>query len=317
MLILSEAMTRELVDLDLIWSTIRDESKAQANGRVAYAEPATQVLVLDQPKARYRIKACALPDIPLVGIRIIGYPLGGGEHSSTRFVMLSDPATGEPLALVDDHWTYTLRTAASAVLGISHLTPNRPLSLGLVGSGNLAGATLMLLKHIDRLADVRVTSRRPESREAFARKWSATLGVDVQAVASVGEALSGRELVVTSTDARKCLVERGQISPGTTICTLGFYELSPDIYRDASKIVVDRWKIAKGSPDVKDLVGAGVLDESKVHAELHELVSGAKPGRERDDGIILFRTDGLVTQDVAIAYAVYKTALERGMGMTL
>jgi ornithine cyclodeaminase len=317
MLILSEAVTRELVDLDLILAIIRKEAEYQASGRVAYSEPATQVLALDQPKCRYRIKTCALLDVPMVGIRIIGYPQGVAEHSSTRFVMLSDPATGEPLALIDDHWTYTLRTAASAVLGISMLTPDRPLSLGLVGSGNLAGATLMLLKHMNRLKDVRVTSRRKESREAFARKWSEELGVDVTPVETVNEALSGRELVVTSTDARKRLVERADIAPDATVCTLGFFELDPEIYRDASKIVVDRWKIAKGSPDVKELVDQGVLGEDEIHAELHEMVSGAKPGREAGDGICLFRTDGLVTQDVAIAYAVYQTALTRGLGITL
>jgi alanine dehydrogenase len=317
MLILSEAVTRDLVDLDLIMSSIRQESEAQAKGRVVNAEPATQVLLLNEPKARYRIKTCALPDIPLVGIRIIGYPLGGGEHSSTRFVMLSDPKTGEPLALIDDHWTYTLRTAASAVLGLSHLTPDRPLSVGLVGSGNLAGAALMLLKHINRLADVRITSRRPESREAFARKWSEKLGVDIKPVATVGEALKERELVLTATDAGKRLVERDQIAPGATICTLGFFELAPEIYRDASKVIVDRWKNAQGAADVKELVAAGILGPDKVHAELHQLVSGAKPGRENKDEIIVFRTDGLVTQDIVIAHAVYKTALERGMGVKL
>jgi alanine dehydrogenase len=317
MLILSEAMTRELVDLDLIWSTINQEAVAQAADRVRYSTPAIQVLQLDQPKARYRIKTCALLDIPVVGIRIIGYPQGAAAPNSTRFVLLSDPATGDPLAFIDDHWIYTLRTAASAALGLSYLTPDRPLSVGMIGAGNLAGATLQLLKHLKRLKDVRVTSRRAESREAFAKKWSAELGVEVRAVATTEEAAKDCDLLVTSTDAAKKLVDPQHVRRGMTICTLGTFELAPEIYRSADKLVVDRWNIALESPDMKELVASGAVAQERVHAELHELVSKRKPGRQSSAEIIVFRTDGLVTQDTAIAYAVYQTALKQGIGIQL
>jgi ornithine cyclodeaminase/alanine dehydrogenase-like protein (mu-crystallin family) len=101
------------------------------------------------------------------------------------------------------------------------------------------------------------------------------------------------------------------------LCTLGQFELAPDIYRTADKLVVDRWNVAKASPDVKELIKVGAVSQASVHAELHELVSGAKPGRGSASETIVFRTDGLVTQDVAIAYAVYQAALARGLGLTL
>jgi ornithine cyclodeaminase/alanine dehydrogenase-like protein (mu-crystallin family) len=319
MLILSEAVTREVVDLDSILAIIRQEALAQANDRVVYSDPPTQVMVLDEPRCRYRLKTCALPDIPVAGIRIIGYPTGkkGEVHDSTRFVLLSDPASGTPLALIDDHWTYTLRTAASATLGLTYLTADKPLKVAMIGAGNLAGAMLDLLHHIGRLAEVKVTSRRTESRDAFARKYADKLDRKVQSVSTVKEALSDADLVVTSTNAGTRLVEREGIVAGMTVCTLGQFELAPSIYSEADKVVLDKWKIAKGSADIKELIKDGFLDEDRVHAELHQLVSGTKPGRESDREIILFRTDGLVTQDVAIAYAVYQTAIERGLGVTL
>jgi ornithine cyclodeaminase/alanine dehydrogenase-like protein (mu-crystallin family) len=65
------------------------------------------------------------------------------------------------------------------------------------------------------------------------------------------------------------------------------------------------------------MVAAGIVSEAGVHAELHDLVLGRKPGRESREETIVFRTDGLVSQDVAIAWVVYQAALERGLGTPL
>jgi len=65
------------------------------------------------------------------------------------------------------------------------------------------------------------------------------------------------------------------------------------------------------------MLAAGVLGEARVHAELHDLVLGRKPGRETREETIIYRTDGLVSQDVAIAWVVYEAARERGLGIRL
>lgn len=318
MIYLSEKMTREIIDFDRVLSIIEDVARATPAGRVKFADPGTSVLMLDDPKCRYRIKAAALLDVPVVGIRIIGYPTAPqGEHSSSRFVMLSDPASGTPLALIDDHWNYTLRTAASAVVGLKHLLPKGKITLASVGSGNLASAMVMLLHHLGLLSSVRVTSRRKESREGFANWITDTYGIDAEAVDDVESAVRGAELVVTSTNANKRLVEPEWIGKGATLCTLGRFELASEIYTVADKVVVDSWKVAKSVPDMKEMISAEIFSEEKVYGELHDLVLGQLPGRESPDEIIIYRTDGLVTQDVAIAYVVYKAAMERGIGVVL
>jgi alanine dehydrogenase len=316
MLVLSEAVTRELIEPGAVISIIERVARAQAADRIVWSNPPTQVLLMDSPKCRYRLKSCAIPDIPIVGIRIIGYPLGvQGEHQSTRFVLLSDPKSGAPLALVDDHWTYTLRTAASAVVGLRKLVPDRKLAVGMVGAGNLAGAVLLLLQHQGQLRQVTVTSRRAESRAQFAREWAAKLGIPVRAVETVAAAIDGSDLVVTATNAAKRIVDAAADVAGKTICTLGQHELDPVIYSSADKLVVDSWEIAKESADIRELMKAGILVRERIYAEMHELVTGAKPGRQSDRETIVFRTDGLVAQDVAINYVVYQAALERKLGV--
>jgi ornithine cyclodeaminase/alanine dehydrogenase-like protein (mu-crystallin family) len=319
MLYLSEATTRELIVLDDVLAIIKDVARWEDAGRIAWSTPPTSVLLLQEPRSRYRLKACALLDVPIVGIRLIGYPLAGGEDAdtSTRFVMLSDPGTGEPLALIDDHWNYTLRTAASAVVGLGYLTPARPLSIGLVGSGNLASAMLLLLKHVGRLGPVRVTSRRAERRVGFARRVGTELGAEIAPVPTVQEAVAGCDLVITATNANARLVEADWVRPGATVCTLGRYEVAPELYRSADKLVVDRWEVAREVPDVRELLAAQAIAPERIHAEQHELVVGRKPGRTSEAETILLRCDGLVSQDVGIAYRVYRTALERGLGQRL
>lgn len=316
MLVLSEAATRELVDPDAVLSIIETVARAEAQGRVIMADSPEQRLVLSEPRCRYRVKLCALPDLPVVGIRIIGYPLGREGHGpSTRFVLLSEPATGEPLALIDDHWTYTLRTAASAVVGLRSLLSHRPVAVGMVGAGNLAGAVLLLLHHIGMLGAARVTSRRQESREAFARSWSEKLGLPIEAVDSVSAAAAGCDLLITATSAGAEIVTPQDVRQGMTLCTLGQYELAPAIYSMADKLVVDSWSVARGSADMKKLVESGIVSKDRVYAELRDLVTKSLPGRERADETIIFRTDGLVSQDVAINYVVYQTARDRGVGL--
>jgi ornithine cyclodeaminase len=315
---LSETDTRRLLTLDDALALIRQVAVWQADGAITWPDPPITVLQVAKPKSRYRVKTCALNAVPVVGIRIIGYPTGDeGGARSTRFVLLSDPASGEPLALIDDHWNYTLRTAASAVTGLSCLLPHRRVKVGLVGTGQLARAVLQFLKHLDLVDRVRVMSRRAESRECFARELGAELGLDIVPLDTPREAVAGADLVVTATNANACVVEAGWVARHATICTLGRYELAPEIYSAADKVFVDSWDVACEVPDVRKLLADGVLTRDRISAELHDLVTGKTGGREREDDLIVFRTDGVVSQDVGIAYTVYRRALTAGVGTRL
>ena len=65
------------------------------------------------------------------------------------------------------------------------------------------------------------------------------------------------------------------------------------------------------------MVAAGLFSREQLHGEIHELVSGAKKGRERADERILVHTTGLVSQDVALAHFLYQRACEKGVGIWL
>ena len=80
------------------------------------------------------------------------------------------------------------------------------------------------------------------------------------------------------------------------------------------KVVIDTWEFNMLQREFKRMVECGLFSREELYAEIHELVSGAKNGREREDERILIHTTGLVSQDVALAHFLYRRALEKGAG---
>lgn len=318
MLFLSKEDTKKLVDIRTAVKIIEDVAKWESDGLITTPDPPVSVMITNNPKSRYRTKMAFISEIPVVGIRIIGYPLESNKKDSSRFVFLSNPATGEPLALVDDHWNYILRTAVSAVVGLSYaLESNRPLKVGLVGAGNVAAAMIEASLIFFTISEVVVTSKREISRSTFAEKMKEKFGLNIRAVDNVETVVSNADLVITATNAGERLVKAEWLKKGVTVCTLGQYEIDEQGYKIMDKIIVDSWDVTRTAKDAKEMIKKGVLSKDNIYAEFYQLVNGIKKGRTKMDERILVRTDGLVSQDVCIAYYAYQEALKQGIGKKL
>ena len=90
-----------------------------------------------------------------------------------------------------------------------------------------------------------------------------------------------------------------------------------DVYKKADKFVVDSWLHCKNKSDMQRMLKENFLSEKDLYAELPELLSGKKPGRESDRERIFVRAIGLVNQDIALAHEIYQRALEKGIGTRL
>jgi len=241
---------------------------------------------------------------------------GSGAADNTRFVILSDPATGRPLAIIDEHWTYSVRTVAAAVVAAIHLADPAASDLGLIGAGQLASIGVQALCRRFPLRRVRVFSRRPESRRAFADRVAAECGLEAAAVDTADAAVTGAPIVLACTSANQPLVRAPAVASDAFLCTLGRNELEPACYTQADKIVFDSWELSQESGDVRALMKAGVLSRSRLYAELAEIVTGTKPGRQGPERTVV-RVEGMANQDIAIAAWTYRQAVERGVGKVL
>jgi ornithine cyclodeaminase len=181
---------------------------------------------------------------------------------------------------------------------------------------------MRLLDRVCDFAEIRVHSRRPESRDAFAAQLSADLGKRVVAVDSWQACLEGADVMVEASrlERPEPLFKTNWIKQGALVIpygTMSAVELSLTDVTD--KIVVDDWGQARAGRfgALRAHVDAGKLSEATLYAELCEIAVGKKPGRERDDETILFWHRGLSLSDIALGHAMLEKALRLGIGQQL
>ena len=284
--------------------------------------PSFKLDVADGFHNHWHVKSVFLKDIPATGVRVYNYFDDGvrntvGGLDCTRYIVLADPKSGVPLAIVDEHWSYAIRSTAAAVLACKWVGPRSPKVLGLVGIGTMGTNALRCLATMYKFDEIRCTSRRPQTRAAFAETWSKELGTRVVAKESIEEVVRGADIVVGGTTSPDIVSREPWLKPGCTFISLARRELDPAGWSKMDKVVIDSWEFNMLQKDFRRTVESGLFSRAQLYGEIHELVSGAKKGRERDDERILVHTTGLVSQDVALAHFLYRRALEQGLGIWL
>jgi ornithine cyclodeaminase/alanine dehydrogenase-like protein (mu-crystallin family) len=294
-----------------------------ARGSVVVSNPASFKLdVSDGFNNHWHVKSVFLKDIPTTGVRVYNYYDDGvrntvGALGCTRYIVLSDPRSGEPVAIVDEHWSYAIRSAAAATIACKWVGPRNPKVLGLVGIGTMGTNALRCLRTMYQFEEIRATSRRSETRRAFAEQWSKELGIAVIAKDSIEEVVRGADIAVGGTTSGDVMSREPWLGPGCTFISLARRELDPAGWRKLDKVVIDSWELNMLQREFKRMIELDQFSRQELYAEIHELVSGAKKGREREDERILIHTTGLVSQDVALAHYLYRRALEKGVGIWL
>jgi ornithine cyclodeaminase len=236
---------------------------------------------------------------------------------------LFDPTTGVPKAILDATSLTDMRTGAMTALGAKFLARKSSKVLGHIGARGTSYWNVRLLSHFFEFDEIRVHSRRPESRAAFAQKLTEDLGRPVVAVDSWEECVRDADIVVEASRLAKPqpLLKTEWIKPGALVVpygTMSAVELSlTDIM---SKVVVDDWgQCRKGLPygALRRHVDSDKLTEQTLHAELGQIVAGVKSGRENEHETILFWHRGLSLSDIALGHAMLEKAKALGIGQTL
>jgi ornithine cyclodeaminase/alanine dehydrogenase-like protein (mu-crystallin family) len=300
-----------------------DTYRMHARGSVVWSKPPSFKLdVADGFHNHWHVKGCLLKDIPVTGVRMYNYFDDGARNSvgaldCTRFIVLSDPRTGHALSIVDEHLVYRLRSTAAAAVALKWVGPVPAKVLGLVGVGAMGTNMLRCLNALYRFEEIRVTSRRPETRAAFAAGWSARLGIPVIACDRVEEVVRGADIAVGGTTSSDIMTREAWVKPGAVFVSLARREFEPEGWARMDKVIIDSWEMNYLMPFFRQMVDDGVFDRARLHAEIHEVVAGTKAGRERTEERILVHTTGLVSQDVAICHAIFERAKAQGLGITL
>jgi alanine dehydrogenase len=310
---------------DEILDAVEAALRAQGEGETVL-EPRVHLKPDPAVDGHFNVLRGVVRPLGFAGVKVVGDFHGNyraGLPSEMGLLALFDPATGQPRAVVDAAGITDMRTGAVTALGARHLAPRGARVLGHVGARGTAYWNVRLTARVlDGLEEIRVHSRRPESREAFAARLEADLGRPVAVTADWESCVRGADVVVEASrlEAPEPLLKTEWIAPGALVVpygTMSAVELSLTSIMD--KVVVDDWGQAGAGPfgALRRHVDEGLVTAESLHAELGQIVAGLRPGRESDDETILFWHRGLSTTDVALGHALLAKAERLGVGQRL
>jgi ornithine cyclodeaminase/alanine dehydrogenase-like protein (mu-crystallin family) len=212
---------------------------ADAAGSVRWPAPRNLNIAPDSFGNDYHAKSCVLEDVPVGGFRLVSHPADEASRFSTRLVVVIDGNSTLPLAIVDESWSYLQRTVGSVALASRKLAAGEPETLAVIGAGRLATTALRYYASLFKLKDVRIASRRPETREALAERATNRYGLAARGVDSVEAAVRGAELVLTCTSSDQALLEEPWVGPGTVVAALSTAEPGRDLVEHSDLLIVD------------------------------------------------------------------------------
>ena len=304
---------------------VEDALAAQGRGQTVI-EPRVHLVPESSARGHFNVLRGVVKPLGLAGVKVVGDFVDNFERglpSEMAVLNLFDPATGMPKAIVDATAITEMRTGAVTAIGAKYLAPRASRILGHVGARGTAYWNVRLLDHLFHFDEIRVHSRRPESRDSFAQRLAADLGKPVKATKDWQACVEGADIVVEASrlPEPKPMLKTGWIKPGALVVpygTMSAVELSLTDIMD--KMVVDDWgQCRKGLPfgALRQHVDSGRLSEDNLHAELGQIVAGLRPGRERDGETILLWHRGLSLSDIALGHALLAKAAAKGIGQSL
>lgn len=255
-----------------------------------------------------------LANTDAVGLKwVAGYPSNqplGIPYIHGLFV-LSDAATGRPLAVMDATWITEVRTAAASILGIRALAEGPVESIGIIGCGRQGHAHLELAEQVfPTLRRVALFDRHRERADALA---AAHPKLDAQVASTAEEIAPGADVIVsTAAIVRQPErpLRRAHLNDATVACAVDFdATLSEDLFESARAFVVD--DVAQYRYYRQQGYFAGYPADA---VELAEVLADETP---RGRGLAIYVPLGIALEDVAVAAELNRRAAAEGLGSEL
>jgi ornithine cyclodeaminase len=264
-------------------------------------------------------------EVDAAGVKVVSDFYDNYLHklpSELALLLLFDRKIGVPKAIIDASLITDMRTGAVTAIGAKHLARKGAKVLGHIGARGTAYWNVRLMDGLFDFDEIRVHSRRKESRDAFGARLERDLGKRVIVTEDWESCVRGADIVVEASRLvePEPLLKTAWIEKGALVMPYGTVSAVEVSLADiADKFLMDDFGQARAGRfgALKPLFDAGKLHEGRFHAELGEVVAGLKPGRERDDETILFWHRGLSLSDIALGHAMLEKAKRRGVGQRL
>jgi len=307
MLVLARSDVEELLDLDELVEALARAHEELSGGGVSMPPR----IAADAPDGLLGAMPAYLPSAGLGCKLVTLFPGNTDRPTHQAAVVLFDPATGSPIALMDGTHITATRTAAAAALAARMLARDDAHVLAILGTGVQARSHARAFATIRNWTEVRIAGRDEAKTSALADELGAT-------AMSFEEAVRGAHVVAATTHSAEPVVQVEWVAPGTHVSSVGYNapgsELDPELVRAATIVVESRASSFAPPPGgAPELAG---VDPGSV-AELGELIAGSRRGRTTPVETTLYKSVGVAVQDLAAAALVLAAARERGAGLEI
>lgn len=317
-LILSGPDIEKLITMPSALRVAEQAFTAYGQGKIQM--PAKIYLHLDKYQGDFRAMPAYIEGPEACGIKWVNVHPGNkhyGLPAVMALIILSDPKTGFPLAVMDGTLITNLRTGAAGGVAAKYLANQDSKIVSLIGCGAQARTQLMALKELFKISQVRIYDRVNSQAEIFRKKMS-YLGLAIKNCASIKDCLKGCAIAVTTTPSREPIVQSAWVKEGAHINAIGAdaqgkQELDPAILKKA-KVVVDDITQAIHSGEINVPMAEKTITRKNIYANLGDILSGKKPGRTSKKEITVFDSTGLAILDVAMAHYIWRQAKRNKLG---
>ncbi len=313
-LFLNDTDVKALMSMSDCVGVMEDAFTQAGNGKV-WNRPRSRIRM---PRGFHHLMAGYLADSEVFGLKTYT-----SFRSGTRFTtMLYDSNNGDLIAMVQGPRIGQLRTGAVSGVGTKHMSRSNSSTVGVIGAGFQSRGQLEGVCAVRNIASAKIFDVSEENSQRMADEMGVSLGIQTSVAGSAEEAVTDVDIIITMTTARTPVLFGDWLKAGQHINAAGSnhwirQEVDDNVIRKADRIVADSIEDAKiESGDLLFPIERGRVMWSAIR-ELSDVVCGHIQGRESDQEITLFESQGVAITDIAAANFVYRKAIDQGLGQEL
>lgn len=323
MLLLNRQEVESLLNLDLLVESLAPAMAELSAGSLSM--PPRAIAEVREPQGLLAVMPVFASSSRTLSTKLVSVFPENPAHglpSHQAVILVFDSQTGSPLALMDGTYITAARTAAGSALATRWLARPEADVLVIFGAGVEAQAHARSLPRVRPIREVRVVGRNHEKARALAEAIVRDSGLRARTFESGREALPGAGIVCAATHSPEPVIKGDWLDPGVHVNSVGLNpqgrEVDAEAVRKALVVVESRLaalaRAPSGANDLTWPLRDGVITRDHIHAELGEIISGARAGRTSADQITLYKSVGVAVQDAVAARLVLEAAEQRDLG---
>ena len=320
MRVINRKEVERLLPMAACIDVLADAMRAASHGAVSM--PLRMFTPLAGGSGSFGLMPGSTLDPPFFGAKVISLLPDNpakGRPMVQGYVSLFDHETGKPVALIEGASVTAIRTAAASGLATRELARKDAQTHGIFGTGVQAITHIDAVNCVRDIGEILVWGRDAEKTRQFARQQSERVKTDVRATDDPAEA-AACDVVSTVTAATRPILKGEWLRPGCHLNLVGVH--TPEAREadtraiERSRVYVDLMESAMNEAgDLLVPIGEGAIDRAHVLGEIGQVLAGELEGRTADTDITLYKSLGIVAQDLFAAAHIYARALEDGAGV--